>query len=72
MKKTILFVLLLIVTKVNAQQEPQFTMYWSNYSLYNPAASGIFSKHYVSVSGREQWVGFEGAPKSLMYFMILI
>jgi len=45
-----------------AQQEPQFTMFWNNYSLFNPAATGLFNKHYASICGRDQWVGFDGNP----------
>lgn len=45
-----------------AQQEAQFTMFWNNYSSFNPAATGLFNKHYASVSGRHQWVGFGEEP----------
>lgn len=48
-----------------AQQEPQFTMYWNNYSLQNPAATGLFNKHYASVCGRHQWLGFPGEPQTI-------
>ena len=48
-----------------AQQEPQFTMYWNNYSLFNPAATGLFYANYASVCGRQQWTGFPGEPKTI-------
>ena len=47
---------------VCAQQDPQYTMYWNNFSVYNPAATGTFSKHFAAINGRLQWVGFSGAP----------
>jgi type IX secretion system PorP/SprF family membrane protein len=54
-----------VSTFCSAQQEPQFTMYWNNYSLQNPAATGLFYKQYASVSGRNQWVGFPGNPQTI-------
>ena len=62
----ILFLLIIFCFfgKIQAQQEPQFTMYWNNYSLYNPAVSGLFNKHLGVISGRNQWVEFPGNPKT--------
>lgn len=48
-----------------AQQEAQFTMFWNNYSLINPGASGLFYKHYASLTGRHQWVDFGGEPMTI-------
>lgn len=48
-----------------AQQEVQFTMTWNNYSLLNPAATGLFNKHFASVCGRHQWVDFGGEPRMI-------
>lgn len=58
---TILYPVLafLITTGVYAQQEAQFTMFWNNYSLFNPAATGLFNKHYALLTGRNQWVNFQ-------------
>ncbi|UTW63952.1 PorP/SprF family type IX secretion system membrane protein [bacterium SCSIO 12741] len=35
-----------------AQQEPLYNLFWNNYSVYNPAASGLFHKHHVHLNGR--------------------
>lgn len=47
-----------------AQQASGYTMFWNNYSVQNPAATGLFNKHYAAVNGRLQWLGFNGAPKT--------
>jgi type IX secretion system PorP/SprF family membrane protein len=48
-----------------AQQEPQFSGYWNNYSSYNPAATGLLNDHYFSLNNRIQWAGFSGAPNTI-------
>ncbi len=52
-----------------AQQTPQFTQFTFNKSGYNPAASGSnINAGYEIISGtRQQWVGFEGAPKTSFF-----
>lgn len=59
-----LFVLLLFVPKLHAQQEVMFTQYMFNPMALNPAYAG--SHESVSITGlvREQWVGLEGAPST--------
>ena len=54
---------------IYAQLEPQYTLYWNNFSVYNPAATAFFGKHYTAINGRQQWKGLEGAPitTSLLY-----
>lgn len=47
-----------------AQQASGYTMFWNNYSVQNPAATGLFNKHFAAVNGRLQWLGFDGAPKT--------
>ncbi len=65
--KNILIVLSYFTAQCYAEQEPQFTMYWNNYSLHNPAATGLFGKHFASISGRDQWVGFPGNPQIISF-----
>ena len=62
----ILFLLIIscFIGRIQAQQEPQLTMYWNNHSLYNPAVSGLFNKHLGVICGRNQWVEFPGNPKT--------
>ncbi len=64
---TYLFCVLCVV--LTAQQTPQFTQFTFNKSGYNPAASGSnINAGYEIISGtRQQWVGFEGAPKTSFF-----
>ncbi len=49
----------------NAQQDPQYTQYMYNTQVVNPAYAG--SREALSIGGlyRSQWVGLDGAPKTL-------
>lgn len=46
------------------QQDPQFTQYFDNTLFVNPAYAG--SRGMLNITGihREQWVGFDGRPRS--------
>lgn len=52
-----------------AQQRPYYTQYIMNNYIINPAISGIENYTDVKLSYRNQWVGIDGAPKTL-YFTI--
>jgi len=56
---------LISITTVFGQQDAQYTQYMYNMNVINPAYAG--SKGVVSVGllGRTQWVGIEGAPKTV-------
>lgn len=45
-----------------AQTRPQQSMYMFNYTLQNPAATGIEDYGQVRAGFRRQWVGITGAP----------
>lgn len=63
--RTLLFVLLLIVTTNSfAQQDAQYTQYMFNTLSVNPAYAG--SRGQLSFAGlyRAQWVGLNGAPET--------
>lgn len=49
---------------VSAQQDPHFSQYMYNKLFMNPAYAGM--KHAICFTGlvRNQWQGFDGAPKS--------
>jgi len=51
--------------KTHAQQQSLFTNYLLNPSYYNPAFAGSESMHRLNLNYRNQWSGFEGAPKTL-------
>ncbi|WP_316800433.1 type IX secretion system membrane protein PorP/SprF [Pedobacter frigidisoli] len=48
----------------SAQQRPQYTQYLLNQYLLNPALSGIENYTDVKLGYRQQWSGFEDAPKT--------
>jgi type IX secretion system PorP/SprF family membrane protein len=70
MRKKFLFIpVLLLCVQLMAQQRPHYTQYILNNYILNPALSGIENYTDVKISGRDQWVGLNGAPKT-SYFSI--
>jgi type IX secretion system PorP/SprF family membrane protein len=68
MKKTLPFLLLLVFASGSfAQQKPQYTQYILNNYILNPALSGIENYTDVKMSMRNQWVGLNGAPKTVYF-----
>lgn len=53
-----------LTTHLRAQQDPQFSQYMYNKLFMNPGYAGM--KHAICFTGimREQWAGFDGAPRS--------
>lgn len=47
---------------VRAQQDPQFTQFYFNKLMINPATAGHHDNICVSMFNRFQWTGFKGAP----------
>src|ERR1700754_2678371 len=45
-----------------AQQKPQYTQYFLNNLLVNPAVTGVENYIDVKAGYRSQWTGLEGAP----------
>ena len=60
----ILAFFVLLCTTVKAQQLPIYTNYLLNSYAYNPAVAGSKKDLVVNVNYRNQWVGFEDAPKT--------
>ncbi len=62
--KHILFIILLPLLGLHAQQDAQYTQYMYNTMSVNPAYAG--SREVISVTAihRNQWVGIDGAPVS--------
>ncbi len=46
------------------QQSPQFSQYLQNPFVVNPAMTGVEDYIDLNVSYRNQWTGFDGAPKT--------
>ncbi len=64
--KIILFVLAGIFS-VNAQQDPQYTQYMYNTQVVNPGYAGSRDALSFGLLYRTQWVGLDGAPKTLTF-----
>ncbi len=62
--KIVLFMVLIVVKLVHAQQDPQYTQYMYNTMSVNPAYAGSTGHTIITALGRTQWVGLEGAPDS--------
>jgi type IX secretion system PorP/SprF family membrane protein len=67
MKSIYIFSLLLLgFFQVNAQQEQQYTQFMHNKLMLNPAYAGARGVPFITGIYRNQWLGFEGAPKSAL------
>jgi len=51
---------------VYGQQQTLYTNYLMNQYLYNPAYAGVEDGTQFNLGYRNQWLGFDGAPKTLM------
>lgn len=51
-----------IAGNVRAQQDPQFTQFYFNKLMINPATAGYHDNICVNLFNRFQWTGFKGAP----------
>lgn len=56
--------LLMVFGNLSAQQQAIYTNYLLNPFYYNPAFSGSENIHRAGINYRNQWVGFEGSPKT--------
>lgn len=59
--------LILIGDVVIGQQLPLFSQYLYNKFLINPAVAGSDGFTSVSLTAREQWVGYSGAPRTFSF-----
>ncbi|MEO6038243.1 MAG: type IX secretion system membrane protein PorP/SprF [Saprospiraceae bacterium] len=66
--KKIVFLLALVLTgvRLNAQQDHQYTQFMYNKLLLNPGYAGARGVPSVTGIYRNQWAGFDGAPKSFL------
>ena len=70
MRKTI-FILFFIITtaSLSGQQLPIYSQYLYNKFLINPAVAGSDGYTSISMSAREQWIGYSGAPRTVSVSM---
>lgn len=57
------------LTTVYGQQDAQYTQYMYNMNILNPAYAGSKGITSIGLLGRTQWVGVEGAPKTVTLSM---
>jgi type IX secretion system PorP/SprF family membrane protein len=60
----IIAIIMICVDKVSGQQDVMLTQYASALQLTNPAYAGTSGRLNATAFIRNQWLGFEGAPKS--------
>ena len=65
MRRILLIIVCLIsVFEINAQQDPQFTQNMFNRLSFNPGFAGSNGSICATLLSREQWLGFEGNPRT--------
>jgi type IX secretion system PorP/SprF family membrane protein len=67
MKKYIIAFNLLVSVLVFSQSDPKLSIFSYNPLQYNPAYAGAFNGLSVTGIYSSQWVGFEGAPKTIFF-----
>jgi type IX secretion system PorP/SprF family membrane protein len=67
MKKYIIAFNLLVSVLVFSQSEPKLSIFSYNPLQYNPAYAGAFDGLSITGLYSSQWVGFDGAPKTLFF-----
>lgn len=55
----------LVASLSYSQQDPQYTQYMYNMNVLNPAYAGSQGTLSLGLLGRTQWVGLQGAPRTL-------
>lgn len=68
-KKQILLLLINITFVINhyGQQTPQWSSYYENGFIWNPALTARWNTWEASTTYRKEWTGFEGAPENLTF-----
>ncbi|WP_116524987.1 PorP/SprF family type IX secretion system membrane protein [Seonamhaeicola aphaedonensis] len=60
----IFYFIILNNSTLTAQQNPQFSQYLQNPFVINPAMTGVENYVDINIAYRNQWTGFNGAPKT--------
>ncbi len=70
MKKIVSISILIIGVYMNTfgQQDPQNSQYMFNKFIYNPGYAGNSGGICAGATARQQWVGFEGAPSTTVFY----
>jgi type IX secretion system PorP/SprF family membrane protein len=65
--RTVILALIIPVGVVLGQQDPVMSLYMFNTQTYNPAYSGMTGMITATALTRQQWVGFPGAPSTMLF-----
>ena len=65
--RTIILALIIPVSIVSGQQDAVFSNYMFNTQTYNPGYSGMTGMITATALTRQQWVGFPGAPSTMIF-----
>ncbi len=65
-RNLILSMMMVFVFGAKSQQQTQLTNFMLHQYLYNPAYAGTFQGMQFNAGYRNQWTGFDGAPKTYM------
>lgn len=65
--RTVILALVFPVCTVWGQQDPVVSHYMFNTQTFNPGYSGMTGMITASALTRQQWVGFEGAPSTMIF-----
>ncbi len=66
LKYSTLFFVMLCFSNAWSQQEYYFSNTINNPYTVNPAASGMSSVIHIEASGRMQWLGYNGSPRTML------
>ncbi|NOR87783.1 MAG: type IX secretion system membrane protein PorP/SprF, partial [Bacteroidales bacterium] len=67
MKKLIIIILVLAGSGLSAQQDALFSQYMFNMLVINPGYAGTTDGLNMTMVGRQQWVGLDGAPRTASF-----
>lgn len=67
MKKALIFLTVFVACKAVAQQDPQYNLYQYNQLVINPAYAGARDAIAIVADVRKQWLGFKGAPTTMVF-----
>jgi type IX secretion system PorP/SprF family membrane protein len=62
-----ILVFVIVANTSYAQQDPMFSQYMFNTQIINPAYAGTWESMGFMALARQQWVGFDGAPKTYTF-----
>lgn len=65
--RTVILALIIPASVVFGQQDPVVSYYMFNTQTYNPAFSGMTGMITATALTRQQWVGFPGAPSTMIF-----